>query len=108
MTDTKHAAGQKCRYGIHYSSEEDRKHCFVCGIALSGISPVTNSAASYPGIPADLARQIAEERRELMDALRELYTVAQDRCKLPNKLCDRIDAILAREGGDGNHSDIPW
>ncbi|MDZ4344109.1 MAG: hypothetical protein U1E51_16945 [Candidatus Binatia bacterium] len=62
------------------------------------------TAAPYPGIPADLARQIAEERREIVEAMREarvhveltwLHAPTDD----VQYLLNRIDAILAREGG---------
>lgn len=93
MTNKEHAAGQEVKTSP--------------GETASG--PV--SAASpldYPAIPADLRRQIREERRELVEALRnsckcivELVSI-RERTDLKvnsGRVLDENYAILAREGG---------
>jgi hypothetical protein len=84
--------------------------CYMCGYnGPDYYQPSTHKCAaayhasppSYPGIPADLARQIADERREMVEALREaselIWQIAPGYATR-SELIVRIDAILAREG----------
>lgn len=68
-------------------------------------APSAASPLDYPGIPEDLRRQMREERRELVEALREARPYVEEdedgnlrTAKWAIDFLARIDAILAREG----------
>jgi len=51
----------------------------------------TRTAASYPGIPADLAQQIREDRRELVEALKEAMLALHN--------AEHCDATMCNDSG---------